>query len=131
MPYLSQHSALAYEELEIPVPASVPMKLPLLTSCSLSMCLIMLPVVQMNSRTLADDVETWLQKPVIDPQLPWQEVLEFCESRVPPMPQVKNVPEWEKYAAQARQRVLEQVVFKGEAANWRDAEYRVEFLDTI
>ncbi|MBI1313821.1 hypothetical protein GC176_21215 [bacterium] len=78
-----------------------------------------------------DDFESWLQKPIIDPQLPLNEVREFCEAHVPPMPQVSTVDEWERYAKQARQRVFDEVVFRGAAAKWRSAECRVEFLETI
>ncbi len=82
-------------------------------------------------RAADGDIQTWLQKPVIDPQLPLNEVREFCEAHVPPMPQVSTVEEWERYAKQARQRVFDEVVFRGEAAKWRAAECRVEFLETI
>jgi hypothetical protein len=82
-------------------------------------------------RAADGDIQTWLQKPVIDPQLPLNEVREFCEAHVPPMPQASTVEEWERYAKQARQRVFDEVVFRGEAARWRAAECRVEFLETI
>ena len=83
------------------------------------------------SRAADGDIQTWLQRPVIDPQLPLNEVREFCEAHVPPMPQVSTVEEWERYAKQARQRVFDEVVFRGEAAKWRAAGCRVEFLETI
>lgn len=85
----------------------------------------------MSSAADDDDITAWLQKPVIDSQLPLHEVREFCEARVPPMPQVSTVEEWKRYAKQARQRVFDEVIFRGEAAKWRDAECRVEFLETI
>ena len=72
-----------------------------------------------------------LAKPIIDPKLPLKEVEDFTEARVPPMPEVKTVAEWEKYAEQMRRATLDRVVFRGEAAKWRDAETKVEWLETI
>lgn len=105
------------------------MKLLNLRSCLFAV----LPLLCFNiaGSVAADDIASWLQKPVIDPQLPLLEVREFCEAHVPPMPQVSTVEEWERYAKQARQRVFDDVVFRGEAAEWRSAECRVEFLETI
>ena len=92
---------------------------------------LVLRLTAMSSAADDDDITAWLQKPVIDSQLPLHEVREFCEARVPPMPQVSTVEEWKRYAKQARQRVFDEVIFRGEAAKWRDAECRVEFLETI
>ena len=64
----------------------------------------------------ADELETVLSKRIIDPNLPLQEVQEFTESRVLPMPEVKSVADWEKHANRMRQETLDRVVFRGEAA---------------
>lgn len=79
----------------------------------------------------ADDLASWIARPIIDAQLPLQEVQEYCEARVPPMPQVESVEAWERYATKARQRVFDTVVFRGEAAKWRDAKLRVEDMGVI
>ena len=77
-----------------------------------------------------------LSKPIIDPALPQKEVETFCDARVRRLP-AEGAPErtsseaWLKYAEQVRQDVLTNVVFRGEAAKWRDAECQVEWLDTI
>lgn len=76
-------------------------------------------------------VAEWLARPILDPAQPLHEVQEFCERRVPPMPQVSSVEEWERYAKQARQRTLNDVVFRGEAKAWRDHPAKVEFLETL
>jgi dienelactone hydrolase len=93
------------------------------------------PFVLLASSTLlaggADELETVLSKRIIDPNLPLQEVQEFTESRVLPMPQVKDVADWEKHANRMRQETLDRVVFRGEAAGWRDAKTKVEWLETL
>ena len=55
----------------------------------------------------------------------------YADARVPRMPEVKTADEWRKLAANIRESVLSQVVFRGEAASWRDAETKVEWLETI
>ena len=47
------------------------------------------------------------------------------------MPVVHSVAEWEKHADRIRKDVLDNVVFRGEAANWRTAKTKVEWLETI
>ena len=93
------------------------------------------PFVVLVSSTLlaggADELKTALSRRIIDPDLPLQEVQEFTESRVLPMPQVKDVADWEKHANRMRQETLDRVVFRGEAAGWRDAKTKVEWLETL
>jgi hypothetical protein len=72
-----------------------------------------------------------LKRPLLDPNLPWREVQEFCKSRVPPIPEAKSVAEWEHFADAARQGALDKVVFRGAAAEWRAIPTRIEWLDTI
>ena len=47
------------------------------------------------------------------------------------MPRVKNLDEWEAAAKKMRADVLEKVVFRGKAKEWRDAKGKVEWLETI
>src|SRR5262249_1004281 len=56
---------------------------------------------------------------------------ELLDLKVPRMPEVKSPDEWESLATRLREKVLERVVFRGEAAAWRDAKCRVEWLETI
>ena len=60
-----------------------------------------------------------------------EEVQRFTEVRVPPMPDIKTAAAWETYATSIRQRTLAQVVFRGEAAGWRDARAGVQWMETI
>jgi hypothetical protein len=43
----------------------------------------------------------------------------------------KTAADWEREAEKLRQTILKNVVFRGEAAKWRDAQTKVEWLDTI
>ena len=77
------------------------------------------------------DVKAALERPLIEPTLPLREVQAYVESRVLPMPDVKSVAEWEPHADRMRRDTLAKVVFRGEAAAWRDAKVSVEWAETI
>jgi hypothetical protein len=47
------------------------------------------------------------------------------------MPPIPNAEQWRRQSELLRRRVLDEVVFRGEASNWRNASTRVEWLDTI
>jgi dienelactone hydrolase len=72
-----------------------------------------------------------LGREIVGGALPLAEVESYCEARVPPMPKVRSVAEWESQAAAMRAGMFQRVVFCGEAAKWRDAAAKVEWLDTI
>ncbi len=76
-------------------------------------------------------LQTWLQRPIIGPDLALAEVQAFTESRVPRMAPVKTAAEWEKMADRLRRDTLAKVVYRGEAAAWRDAKTKVEWQGTI
>ncbi len=76
-------------------------------------------------------VQTFLDKEVITPRTTMTEAQDYLDARVPRMPELTGLPEWEKYANRLRGDVLEKVVYRGEAANWRDAKLKVEWLDTV
>lgn len=85
------------------------------------------------SSTLAADVplKDLLAKPILDGETVQNEVQAFLDARVPKMPQAASQEEWQKLAAKMRAETLEKVVFRGEAAKWRDAPGKVELLETI
>ncbi len=60
-----------------------------------------------------------------------REVEQYTEPRIPRMPSVYTAAEWEAQAGRLRRAMFERVVYRGEAASWRDAATRVEWLDTI
>lgn len=76
-------------------------------------------------------VEAALKRPILDADLPWREVQEFTESRVPPMPEAKSVAEWKQHADRMRQDSLEKVILRGEATRWAERETKPEWLETI
>ncbi len=85
-----------------------------------------------NSILAAEDpLKDLLAKPILDGETVQSEVQAFLDARVPKMPQAASQEEWEKLAAKMRAETLEEVVFRGEAAKWRDAPGKVEWLETI
>ncbi len=77
-------------------------------------------------------LQALLDRPIVGPGLPLEEMQGFCQARVPRMPQVGSVSEWETIANRLRAEVLDRIVYRGDAAKrWRDAETRVEWLGTI
>lgn len=77
------------------------------------------------------DLTAILGREIIGPRQALIEVQEYCDARVPRMPKVQTAAEWEQHAIRIRADVLERVVYRGEAAVWRDAKTKVEWLDTI
>jgi hypothetical protein len=92
-----------------------------------AVCFISWPI----SLQAAGTLETWLGREIIGSTQTLAEVQAFTESRVPLMPEVMSAGEWDRLAKRLRQQTLERVVFRGEAAHWRDAKTKVEWLDTI
>ncbi len=78
------------------------------------------------------DVEALLQHAILPADLPARESLLFCDPKVPRIPKVKSLTEWQTFADQTRRDVLDKIVFRGALAKqWRDAKTKVEWLDTI
>ncbi|MEN9576255.1 MAG: hypothetical protein RL514_4110 [Verrucomicrobiota bacterium] len=72
-----------------------------------------------------------LARDIIGPNLALAEVQAYTENRVPLMPALTSAAAWEKEAARLRREVLDDIVFRGEAKQWRSAPTKVEWLDTI
>ena len=79
----------------------------------------------------ASAIERALAEEIIGPALALEEVRVFNETRVPDMPRVRSAAEWQAKATEYRRNVLEKVVFRGEAAKWRDTPLRVEWSAVI
>lgn len=77
------------------------------------------------------DVQQFLSEPIIGPKQAMSDVQDYCEARIPSMPQVKTKEEWETLAKKMRADALEKVVFRGEAAKWRDYHGKVQWTGTI
>ena len=89
-------------------------------------------LLSVSVRADSPEIAALLAHPILDPKVPLLEVQACIAARVPAMPKVKSLAEWERFAAQTRRDVLEKIVFRGEAARqWRDAKTKVEWLETI
>ncbi len=77
------------------------------------------------------DVQALLNKEIIGPRQSLLDATELIDSRVPRMPDLKTAEEWQRHADKLRAAVLENVVFRGEAAKWREGKTKVEWLETI
>lgn len=83
------------------------------------------------SESTAADLRQTLVAPILEADTPLKEVQAFCDARIPHMTKVRTAAQWKRRADKMRRETLEKVVFRGEAKAWRDAETRVEWLDTI
>ena len=81
--------------------------------------------------TRGEFLKAALGREIIGPRQTLADTADYVEAHVPRMPEVKTLAEWEQAAGRMRADALEQVVFRGEAAAWRDAKSRVEWLETI
>ncbi len=72
-----------------------------------------------------------LSKPILGPKQSTVEAQVYAASKVPVLPPVKTAEQWQAYAAQLRERVLSEIVFRGEARKWRDAPSRIVWLDSL
>lgn len=84
-----------------------------------------------TSLSAQDHVAELLKHEIIGNELPLAEVQRYVESRVPRMPSCSTAAQWQAEADRMRQAVLERVVYRGEAARWRDAATKVEWRETI
>lgn len=98
------------------------------TAC---LALVMGLLVGGPSRGDTPFIKETLAKPIIGPRQAMADVQAYVTSRVPRMPSVKSAEEWSRTVEQLRADVAENVLFRGAAASWRDANARVEWLDTI
>lgn len=78
-----------------------------------------------------DPVTAALQQELLGPALPIAEWQRFCDARVPRMKSFTDAAAWQAEAERLRKEVLDKVVFRGEAARWREAQTRVEWLGTF
>jgi hypothetical protein len=79
----------------------------------------------------ANHIAALLRHEIIGQTLPPAEIQRFCERRVPRLASYQSVAEWEAAARRLRQQVLEKVVFRGQAAAWRNMPQRIQWMETI
>jgi len=92
--------------------------------------LLLLLVLPLRASEL-EPIQAWLKRPIIDTNLPLSEVQAYTESRVPLMPEVQTAKQWRQHAERIRRETLDRVVFRGEAAKWRNEQTKVEWFDVI
>jgi hypothetical protein len=83
---------------------------------------------------VADDreaIESLLKLPLIDAQVPQAQVEAFCEARVPVLPNVDSLEEWERLTNHWRADMMKKVILRGAAADWAKSPRQVEWLDEI
>lgn len=76
-------------------------------------------------------VQAVLAAPAFPAELPLNEIKAFLEPRIVQPPTVTTREAWEATARALRQAVLDKVVFRGRAAEWRDLKGKVEWLEAI
>lgn len=77
------------------------------------------------------DLGQLLKQPILGERHAVHEITDYCERRFQRMPTTKDAAEWDAIADRLRAEVLEKVVFRGEAANWKNEKTVVEYQDTI
>jgi hypothetical protein len=94
---------------------------------------LLLVLVSPLSAAAADKavLQSLLNHKILAPRQTLTEVEKYVEVRLPKIPAVKSVAEWEKYAAKVRADVLDRTVYRGEGATWRDAKLTVQWQETI
>ena len=103
-------------------------------SRAVACCLPLVGLATALSFAHAGDVEPLkaaLEAPLLSPGQAAREIRAFIQPRIIQPPKFSLLPEWEQAAGRLRRDVLEQIVFRGTAAAWRDAPCQVEWLDAI
>src|SRR5262245_30400236 len=77
------------------------------------------------------DLRELLGKAILGKDTALKEVQAFCEARIPKMPEVTDLKTWQRTAEELRRDVLAKVVYRGQAADWRDAKLGLERLGEI
>jgi dienelactone hydrolase len=93
--------------------------------------LLLVPVLLASAAAPAPAEAGPLAEPILAPNQTTVEVQVFTGTRVPALPPAASAAEWTATAARLRQRVLDEVVFRGEARAWASTPGRVEWLDTL
>jgi Acetyl xylan esterase (AXE1) len=98
-----------------------------LACCCLSALLV-------GTLAYADDraaIEKALAHPVVAPDETLKELQDYVDAKIPRMPRIETAAQWKEIERDLRTRMLNEVIFRGEAANWRDAKSKIEWLDTV
>jgi hypothetical protein len=77
------------------------------------------------------DTKEILSESIIGSKQAMSDVQDYCEARIPSIPKVKSKEEWDAIAKKIRADVLDKVVFRGEAAKWRDYRGKAQWTGDI
>ena len=96
--------------------------------CLIVSCCLILVTSRVSFAAEPLDLKAELSRPIITPQTSLEETQVYLERRIPRLPEVKTAKDWDALAAKWRQEVLDKVVFRGDAAKWRDHPLAVEYV---
>jgi dienelactone hydrolase len=100
--------------------------------CCVGLCFLFVNSLHADAPAAREaQIAKWLAEPILEPQKTLTETQAFCAGRVAPLPAPTTLADWEGAAKRIREEALARAVYRGEAAHWRDAPGRVEWLDTI
>jgi hypothetical protein len=72
-----------------------------------------------------------LREPILDREAIQRDMERYCLFKVPMMPEPTDRQSWEAFISKARKETLDKVVFRGEAAKWREIPTKPEWLGEI
>ncbi len=72
-----------------------------------------------------------LSREIVGPRQSLEDARELVEAKIPRMPEVATASEWDARKQRHREEVYRKVLFRGEAAAWRDAKTAVDWQATI
>ena len=94
---------------------------------------VSLPVLCLSLAGRADEpkLPDILAQAILEEGTPQKEVEAFCATRVLPLVQPESLDGWKKTAERLRKETLEKVVFRGEAARWKEMPLKIDWLEEI
>jgi dienelactone hydrolase len=78
-----------------------------------------------------DTTDLFIRRPILAPEQTAREIERFVKRRIPALTPPESADAWNAAREALRQRVLDEVVFRGIPAEWRDFPLNVEWTDTI
>jgi len=82
-------------------------------------------------QTPATPIPAMLERPILKPGEAIRQLASYCDRGVAPVPPITSAQQWEAEAARLRREILDRIVFRGEAARWRDYKPAAEWLGEI
>ena len=101
-----------------------------LRTCSFLAVMLLSPRIALGADDSAD-LQAILSRNIIGPHQTMTETQTYVEAHIPRMKHYDSAFTWEQEASRIREEVLDRIVFRGQAADWRNRKVRVEWLETI